>query len=43
MGQKLKGYGMDFRRKSKKITRFPNFQFCTIPKTENLEISESFI
>ena len=27
----------------KKFTRFPSFQFCPIPKIENLEISENFL
>ena len=34
---------MWFNKKKKQFPRFPSFQFCSIPKIENSEISESFI
>ena len=34
---------MWFNKKKKKFPSFLSFQFCAIPKTENSEISESFI
>ena len=40
--QKLKGQDMLFYEKKENL-RFPSFQFCPIPKIENLEISESVV
>ena len=31
------------KKKKRKLSRFPNFQFCSIPKIENSEISESVL
>ena len=44
MTKKLKGFDMVLEeRKKESFPRFPSFQFCPIPKIENLEILESFI
>ena len=29
-----------FKKKKRKFPRFPSFQFCSLPKIENSEISE---